>query len=128
MHALCIHSIGEAMAHTLTIRNVPEALARKLKSRAERNHRSLQGEVMAIMEQATAANAAQQPEASHRAPTDAKSAAPDADSAAPRPAAVAVGKRLTIQEIWDRGKRLGLSGRNESAHIVRKIRDERDGR
>jgi hypothetical protein len=47
---------------------------------------------------------------------------------APRPSAGTVGKKLTIEEIWERGKRLGLSGPNESARIVRKLRDERNGR
>lgn len=37
----------------LSIKNVPEALAEALRQRAERNHRSLQGELMAILEQAT---------------------------------------------------------------------------
>ena len=67
------------MSQTLTIRNVPDALARKLKTRAERNHRSLQGEVMAILVQASAANTAEQSAASYRAsPTEsgAKTAAP----------------------------------------------------
>jgi len=36
----------------LSVKNVPEALATKLRARAERNHRSLQGELMAILEQA----------------------------------------------------------------------------
>lgn len=116
------------MSQTLTIRNVPEALARKLKTRAERNHRSLQGEVMAILVQASAASTAEQTAAPYRAsPTEsgAKTAAPET---APQPAAGAPGKKLTIEEIWERGKRLGLSGANESARIVRKLRDERYGR
>jgi plasmid stability protein len=37
---------------TLSIKNVPADLARRLKERAERNHRSLQGELMAILEDA----------------------------------------------------------------------------
>lgn len=37
----------------LSIKNVPEPLAEALRQRAERNHRSLQGELMAILEQAT---------------------------------------------------------------------------
>lgn len=41
------------MAVNLSVRNVPEALAAKLRARAERNHRSLQGELMAILEAAT---------------------------------------------------------------------------
>ena len=36
----------------LSVKNVPEALAAKLRERAERNHRSLQGELMAILEAA----------------------------------------------------------------------------
>lgn len=37
---------------TLSVKNVPVDLARRLKARAERNHRSLQGELHAILEQA----------------------------------------------------------------------------
>lgn len=40
------------MAVNLSIKGVPEALAEKLRVRAERNHRSLQGELMAIIERA----------------------------------------------------------------------------
>jgi plasmid stability protein len=36
----------------LSIKSVPESLAEALRARAERNHRSLQGELMAIIEQA----------------------------------------------------------------------------
>ena len=37
------------MAVNLSIKNAPDKLVRKLKKRAERNHRSLQGELMAII-------------------------------------------------------------------------------
>lgn len=40
------------MTINLSIKNVPDALAEKLRARAERNHRSLQGELMAIIESA----------------------------------------------------------------------------
>jgi len=40
------------MAVNLSVKNVSEALATKLRERAERNHRSLQGELMAILESA----------------------------------------------------------------------------
>ena len=40
------------MALNLSIKNVPEQLAAKLRARAERNHRSLQGELMAIVSEA----------------------------------------------------------------------------
>ncbi len=118
---------GDAMSQTLTIRNVPDALARKLKTRAERNHRSLQGEVMAILVQASAANTAEQPVAPYQTSVTGGAAKTAGSGTEPQPAAGAVGKKLTIEEIWERGKRLGLSGTNESARIVRKLRDERYG-
>ena len=40
------------MPVNLSVKNVSEALAAKLRERAERNHRSLQGELMAILESA----------------------------------------------------------------------------
>ena len=43
------------MGVNLSIKSVPEAWAERLRLRAERNHRSLQGELMAIVEQALAA-------------------------------------------------------------------------
>lgn len=42
------------MTINLSIKNVPDKLADKLRARAERNHRSLQGELMAIIESAVA--------------------------------------------------------------------------
>ena len=42
------------MGVSLSIKDVPEALAERLRRRAEANHRSLQGELMAIIEQAAA--------------------------------------------------------------------------
>jgi plasmid stability protein len=38
---------------TLSVKNVPADMARRLKARAERNHRSLQGELMAILDEAS---------------------------------------------------------------------------
>lgn len=40
------------MPVNLSIKEVPDALADRLRERAERNHRSLQGELMAIIEHA----------------------------------------------------------------------------
>jgi plasmid stability protein len=40
------------MAINLSIKNVPDRLAERLRRRAARSHRSLQGELMAILEQA----------------------------------------------------------------------------
>ena len=41
------------MPINLSIKGVPEPVAERLRARAERNHRSLQGELMAIIEQAS---------------------------------------------------------------------------
>lgn len=37
---------------TLSVKNVPASVAKELKERAARNHRSLQGELLAILEDA----------------------------------------------------------------------------
>ena len=42
------------MPVNLSIKAVPDALAARLRERAERNHRSLQGELMALIERAAA--------------------------------------------------------------------------
>jgi plasmid stability protein len=39
------------MAVNLSIKSVPDSLVEKLRKRAEKNHRSLQGELMTILEQ-----------------------------------------------------------------------------
>jgi len=40
------------MPVNLSIKNAPDAVVRRLKARAARNHRSLQGELMALVEAA----------------------------------------------------------------------------
>lgn len=42
------------MPVNLSIKNVPDELASRLRQRAAGNHRSLQGELMAILEESTA--------------------------------------------------------------------------
>ena len=42
------------MPVNLSIKNVPDNLAQRLRKRARRHHRSLQGELLAIMEEALA--------------------------------------------------------------------------
>ncbi|MDP2827678.1 MAG: hypothetical protein Q8O37_03640 [Sulfuricellaceae bacterium] len=74
----------------LSIKNVPEALAVQLKARAARNHRSLQGELLAILESITQS----QP-------------------------------LLTLDEVWQQGKQIGLSTSSTSTEWVREMRDGR---
>jgi plasmid stability protein len=45
----------EVAVGSITIRSIPRAVLRRLRARAEENHRSMQGEVMAILEAATIA-------------------------------------------------------------------------
>jgi plasmid stability protein len=40
------------MSHTLTLRNVPDSVLRALRGRARRNRRSMQKEIMSILEEA----------------------------------------------------------------------------
>ena len=44
------------MSINLSIKNVPDKIAEQLKMRAAKNHRSLQGELMSIIEAAVANN------------------------------------------------------------------------
>lgn len=40
------------MPVTFSVKNVPDAVAKRLKARAKRNHRSLQGELLSLVEEA----------------------------------------------------------------------------
>ncbi|MEX1022448.1 MAG: Arc family DNA-binding protein [Dehalococcoidia bacterium] len=80
------------MATNLSIKNVPDTLAARLRERAKRNHRSLQGEVLAILE-----------------------AAEGADGAG----------GLTVREMMDRGRALGLATPDEGTAWIREARDSR---
>jgi plasmid stability protein len=97
------------MAVSLSVKNVPEALAAKLRARAERNHRSLQGELMAILEAAAGEVRAVRtgaPATSY----DIAAPAPDAGNLLDRLLAIAADrgidttKRLTRDQAHDRGR------------------------
>ena len=109
------------MPVTLTVKQVPDHIAKRLRERAAASHRSLQGELMAILEAATGSGAAlaAQPAAAYRAPKPARAA----------PAALpAHGRKLTLAQVWELSRRLGPPSKSESTTIVRKMRDERYGR
>lgn len=108
---------GCTMAVTLTIKQVPERLAQKLRERAAGNHRSLQGELMHILFEAVEENV--------------RAAEPDAPAYSQKRTAKKVpahGRRLTLQELWERSRKLGKRSPSESATIVRQLRDERHRR
>ena len=78
------------MPVNLSIKNAPDELVATLKQRAKRNHRSLQGEMLAILEAAA------------RGP-----------------------RRLTPMMLLGEVRKLGFQTPDESAEIIRKMRDER---
>ena len=105
--------MGFIMAVNLSVKNVPEALAAKLRERAERNHRSLQGELMAILE--IAASEPQVVRANGLETAYEVGASPRANGLMERLTAIAGGrgidttKRLTREQAHDR-KLLRKSG------------------
>ena len=111
------------MPVTLTIKEVPDRVADKLRQRAAASHRSLQGELMAILEQALAQQAWQ---ALQQEPAP-YAAQPGARRAASTPVPVH-GRRMSLTELWERSRRLGPPSKTESTEIVRKLRDERYAR
>jgi plasmid stability protein len=50
------NQIGETMATNFTLKNIPEDLYKKVKERAQRNNRSINGEIISILNAATAPN------------------------------------------------------------------------
>ena len=90
------------MTVNLSIKNVPDTLAEALRTRAECNHRSLQGELMSILEQATGQQAAQSRVVSARA-------------------------YLSIDEVATRASALFTQGTPDSVELLRAMRDGRYG-
>lgn len=79
------------MGVNLSIKNVPAGKVELLKQRAKANHRSLQGELMAIIDEASRAVTPQ--------------------------------KAVTIRELWESGRKLGLRTPSESVRMIREDRD-----
>lgn len=113
------------MPVTLTIKQVPDRIAQKLRTRAAANHRSLQGELMAILEEAVLQTVAatSEPEAPPYVAKRKSAAKTAASGRVP-----AHGKRLTLSGLWERSRRLGPRSKSESTAIIRALRDERHGR
>lgn len=89
------------MPTNLSVKNVPDELAERLRARAARNHRSLQRELLSILEAV----------AFERAPPD-------------RPRGVVTGT-LTIEEVAARARILFPDGTPSSVDDIRAMRDER---
>ncbi|MEO6567019.1 MAG: hypothetical protein ABIO63_13425 [Casimicrobiaceae bacterium] len=91
------------MAINLSIKNVPDTLAATLRARAACNHRSLQGELMAILERAVAV------------------ASPVAGGAA------TATRKLSIDEVAAQVRKLFPDGTPSYTGFIRAMRDGRYG-
>ena len=121
------------MPVNLSVKKVPDALARALRERAARNHRSLQGELMAILQQAVAGASRQTWKASavrERAP-----AMPRVSSSqwvvAPRSESALIiretrdGRTFTVRDLFDYVSSLGGGTPDESTAWIRGMRSSR---
>ena len=95
------------MAVNLSVKNVPDELAEKLRQRAERNHRSLQRELLAILEQAVGQPGA--PLALVPEPRDPNK------------------RYATIDEVMARARELFPDDGFSSVDFIRRMRDARYG-
>jgi len=125
------------MPLTLTVKNVPDALANRLRKRAADHHRSLQRELLLILEQTAAFGAAEPMSGEDRAmdptrPVYKVRSVQSAGSRAGRPRASgsksAPTGKLSLEELWRRARTLGAPSPAESADLIRRDRDARDGR
>jgi len=103
------------MAVTFTIKQVPDELAEMLRRRAEANRRSLQRELLYIIETA-ALDGVREPLPAYAVKTTRK-------PAARRRREKGITGKLTLEELWARARRLGAPMPSESAEIVRHDRD-----
>jgi plasmid stability protein len=93
------------MPVNLSVKNVPDELADKLRARAERNHRSLQRELIAILEQAVQPGGLE-----------------------PLPDVLATpARRIGVDEMYAIAKRLFPKGSPSSVDFIRQSRDGRYG-
>lgn len=82
------------MGINLSIKDVPDEEVERLRERAKRNHRSLQGELRALVQEAV-------------------NVKPSSETS----------RKLTIQDIAKRIRKLDISSRSEAARLVRQDRD-----
>lgn len=117
------------MSVTLTIKQVPEALATRLKMRAAGQRRSLQKELLSIMEEAVEwEDSPAAPSRLHAAEPATVTYAAHSSRTHERSARGVASGGLTLDQLWQRARRLGAGMAGESVAIVRRDRDARHGR
>jgi antitoxin FitA len=124
------------MPVTLTIKNVPDDLADRLRERAADHRRSLQRELLLILEQTAALGAAEPVPGDDRAVGPARAAykvrivpssGGHAESRRVSGSKSTPAGKLSLDELWRRARRLGAPSPAESADLIRRDRDARDG-
>ncbi len=118
------------MSINLSIKNVPDAMAKRLRARAERNHRSLQGELMAILEAAAKQDLAAAAHGTARTDTLSAAAPVTPRVATVRDSADRAARAATmgLDQVVERARRRfpeGTAQFGRSVDIIREMRDER---
>jgi plasmid stability protein len=120
------------MTTTFTIKQVPDDIAEALRRRAAGNRRSLQRELLLIIERAVAGDDEIAWLVASPAPVyDARSKVGASGIKARRQSTAAAAKesrKLSLQELWQRARSLGAPMPGESADLIRRDRDARHGR
>jgi len=107
------------MPVTLSIKNVPDNVARRLREQAERNHRSLQGELLSLVERAVEApsfidlHLSRQPLIASQSES-ALQIRNDRD-----------GRRFTVEDLYDYVSSLGKGTPKEATAWIRQARASR---
>jgi plasmid stability protein len=130
--------VEAAMPVTLTIKQVPDALAQSLRERAERHRRSLQRELLLILEEAQGLAGAEQPASRLDLQEPPARAYRKSDGGVGRqstkrmassatPVEQARDGKLSLKELWQRARKLGEASPAESAALIRRDRDANHG-
>ena len=114
----------------LSVKQVPDGVAAKLRERAQRHHRSLQGELRAILEAAVEADRA--PAASRTLDrVDYRARLRELDVVAPPSESALMiredrdGRSFTVKDLFDYVTTLGSGTPDESTEWIRRLRSSR---
>ena len=112
----------------LSIKHVPDEIARRLRRRAEQNHRSLQGELMAILHAAVAPpdraeSIAREVQATYTPSKKTRVAARSESALMIRQARE--GRTFTVQDLYEYVDRLGIHTPAEATEWIRQERTRR---
>jgi plasmid stability protein len=106
-------------AMNLSIKNVPDDLAERLRQRAKRNHRSLQGELLAIVSEALSAERQSMPEGR----VSESMSAMREDRTRDFVVEPITRRTLTVREAREHMRALGVRTQDEAAQMIREDRD-----